>query len=66
MPSTIPYRLQVYVPDAIRKGLKDAAYYENMSLQALCETWLTERLKSHPVMGKSSKRPLRKEQTDHG
>ena len=42
--SIMPYRLQFYVPDEVRRALREVAQAEGVSQQELVVGWITERL----------------------
>lgn len=48
MASPAPYRLQIFLPDAVREALREVAHKERTSQQKLVLAWLIEKLKTYP------------------
>ena len=43
-----PYRLQIFLPDAMRNALRDIAHEERTSMQQLVAGWLLGKIRSYP------------------
>ena len=48
MASSAPYRLQIFLPDAVREALRDVAFKERTSQQKLVLAWLIDKLQQYP------------------
>jgi len=48
MAATVPYRLQIFLPDDVREALREVSHAEHVSQQKLVLSWLIEKLKQYP------------------
>ena len=46
--ATVPYRLQIFLDDDVRKVLKRVAALKDTSMQQLVTAWLVEKLRTEP------------------